>query len=202
MKKRTDTVAIAVTLFTQTEVLNGSVYHLDVGRLSDVLNDVSVEQGWRDNRFLELGNVTVCNANGHKDSVPIICINKATIHMALLADGNLARGAGSRTGPKSFPFVLKSPVRVKLRTLYYTLIGNMHCTSWQEVRDVLDEEPMFLPLTDVSICPLGDDIGLTAPFVAVNKEQLLSLEQHELSPASLRLFKAFRKIIDLKFGID
>ncbi|MFC1893391.1 hypothetical protein ACFLYR_05110 [Chloroflexota bacterium] len=195
-----DTEGIDVTLYTRTIVLSGSVYHLEEGRLLDLLNDGSDQRGWSAGPFLELINANARNADGHKQILPTAYIGKASVYMAVLADDNAARGVGAKAGHKPFPFVLKSPVPIELHMVNYVLIGNMHCASGQKPQDVLDEKPAFLPLTDVSIRTLRSDIELTAPFVAVNKEHVLPLEQKEISPADSRLLKAYRKLLELKLG--
>jgi hypothetical protein len=84
----------------------------------------------------------------------------------------------------------------------YMLNGNIHCGSGQKPQDVLDEDPIFLPLTDVFIHPLKSDVRLMAPFVVVNKKQVFPLEQPDVSPNSLLLLRAFRRLVEIKVGVN
>jgi hypothetical protein len=200
MNNTTDTVGIELTLYTQTLVLSGSVSRLEEGRLLDLLNDGSDQRGQGASPFLELSNVNARDAGERKKILPNAYIEKASVYMAVLADANAARGVGAKAGHKSFPFVLKSPVPVELHMADYVLVGNMHCANGQKPQDVLSEKPRFLPLTDVSIRTLRNDIELTAPFVAANKEHVLPLEKEGIYPADSRLLKAYMKLLELKLG--
>jgi len=119
-------VRTEVTLYTQTGILSGSVYHLEGERLSDLLNDVSDRRGCRASPFLDISNVNPQNLEGYSEIPPTAHIKKATIYIITLADTNAARGVGAKDGLKSFPFVPKSRVPVGLQMAYYSLIGNMH----------------------------------------------------------------------------
>jgi chaperonin cofactor prefoldin len=201
MRNKIDKVRIEVTLYTQTGVLSGSVYHLEWERLSDLLNDVSDRRGWRASPFLEFSNVNAHNPEGYNEMLPTAHVKKATIYIITLTDANAARGVGARDGLKSFPFVPKSRVPVELQMADYSLIGNMHCAPGQKPQNVLDETPKFLPLTDASIRLMKENIRLTAPFVAVNKEQILALAQEEISPGFSGLIgEHYMKLLKLKLG--
>ncbi len=70
--------------------------------------------------------------------------------------------------------VNKTAARVSLELKGYLLEGNVHCAGGQTVRDVLDENAFFLPLTDVAIIRDGH-FHATRPFVAVRKDRIVSL---------------------------
>ena len=70
-------------------------------------------------------------------------------------------------------------VPVKLKLLGYTLDGNMHCAKDERAEHVLEEDQMFLPLTNVTVHPLAEGMWSNVPFVAVNREQILSLEEED-----------------------
>jgi hypothetical protein len=57
----------------------------------------------------------------------------------------------------------------------------MHCFSQQRARHVLEESLMFLPLTGVEIQPGQNSASQSLPFVAVNKDHVLSLQDEGIS---------------------
>lgn len=168
--------ALAVTLYTQTQVWTGSIYRHYEERLLDLLNGAPKQPQSR-GRFLALSDVIIQSADGKKERLPTAYINKATIELATTSGGDLARGLGAKAGHKPYPFVQKVSVPVELRMPAYAVIGNMHCTSWDELWHVFEERQTFLPVTDVSICALVSDVWWQVPFVAVNREQILFLKQ-------------------------
>lgn len=203
LKSTTGKAGIEVTLYTQTLVLIGSIYHLEERRLLDLLNNGSDQRGRSTSPFLELSYVHARNPDGRDTTLHTASIEKAAVYMAVLADTNAARGVGAKDSHSSLPFVPKSPVQVELQMVDFMINGNMHCASGQKPQDVLDEKTRFLPLTDVTIRMLRNDIyniELTAPFVAINKEHVVSSAQKYLNPADLKLLELYRKLIELELG--
>lgn len=172
---------LAVKLYLQTQVLSGFIHSPYEERLVDVLSGVSVRRPESRARFLELSDVTIYHADGKEERLPTAHVNKATIQLAATLDTDSGRGLGAKVGPKPYPFVEKISVPVRLQTPAYAVTGNMHRASYQSVWHVLEESPMFLPLTNVEICALVNDISSKVPFVAVNKEQILSLQEEGAS---------------------
>lgn len=179
---------LVVTLYMQTQTLTGFIYHYETGfnyhyeeRLSDLLNSVSLR---RENGggFVELRDVTIRHSDGEEERLATTYINKATIQLAATIDGDLAKGIGGKVGAKPYPFVEKLPVPVKVRMPAYILMGNMYCVSRQMAWHTIQEKPLFLPLTNVSMQRLGNSDWWKLPFAAVNREQMLSLA--ELEPSS------------------
>ena len=179
-----DAERLAVTLYLQTEVLIGSIYRPHEQRLLDLLNGAIISRPENSGMFLNLSDVTISHTDGKKERLPTAYINKATIQLAATPDGDSARGIGAKVGPKPYPFVQKSSVPVRLQMPAYALIGSMHRASGQRLWNVLEEKLMFLPLTDVKIRPITNGIWWTALFVAVNREQILSLQEEEIAPGS------------------
>jgi len=170
---------LAVALYMQTQTLTGFISHYEE-RLSDLLNGVSLK---RENRgkFVELSYVAIQYTDGQEEKLPTAYINKATIQLATTIDGDLARGIGGQVGAKRYPFTEKLPVPVRVRMPAYIIIGNMHCISREMTWRALDEEPMFLPLTNVSIRRSDNGHWWKVAFAAVNREQMLSLVEQEPS---------------------
>jgi uncharacterized membrane protein len=91
------------------------------------------------------------------------------------------RGLVAGVDLKRYPFMEKSPVPIRLETSAYAVTGNMHVLSYEKVRDELVQKPKFLPLTQAEVYALADDTRWQVPFVAVNREQIMFLEE-EASP--------------------
>ena len=176
---------LAVTFYMQTQVLMGFILQPHEQRLLDLLNGALPSPPESSGTFLKLSDVIISDAYGKKRKLPTAYINKATIQLAATLDGNMARGIGAKVGPKPYPFVPKSPVRVNLRMPTYTLIGSMHHASGQRIQDILDERLMFLPLTNAKIHPITNGTWWAAPFVAVNREQILTLQEEIVPGTSL-----------------
>lgn len=176
---------LSITFYMETQVLTGFIHQPAEQRLLDLLNGASLSTPETSGIFIGLTDVTISHTNGKKEKLPTAYVNKATIQLVTTPDdGNSARGTGAKVGPKSYPFVPKSPVWVSLRMPAYALVGSMHCASGQEIRHLLGGKLMFLPITDAKIRPLTNGIWWTAPFVAVNKEQIVSLQQEEIVPGT------------------
>jgi hypothetical protein len=203
MRNKIFRVRTELTLYTKTDVLCGSVYHLEGERLSDLLNDESDPRGYRATPFLEISNVDTCDPKRENAMLPIAHIKKATIQIIILPDTNAARGVGAKPGFKSFPFLpkLRIPVEVKLRD--YSIVGNIHCAAGQLPQNVLDDTPKFLSLTDASVLRLNENTRLIAPFVAINKDQILALTQEEISLGfSDLLAEYYMKLLKLGIGLN
>jgi hypothetical protein len=174
-----EAVWLAVTLCVQTHILSGFVYLHSDERLLDFLNGISVRQLESRGKFLPLSDVTIHQADGKEEKLPAAYINKAAIYIAATWHSDLGRGLGAQTGQKPYPFVGKLPVPVRLRLSVFSLTGSMHCATGQRAWHVIEEQQMFLPLTNVEVRPLANDMWSNVPFVAVNREQILSLQEEE-----------------------
>jgi hypothetical protein len=85
-------------------------------------------------------------------------------------------GPSGKVRHRLYPFVSKSPLSVRLYMPFYTLTGQMHCFEGQPLSDLLNTGERFLALTNVQIVPSGGS-SESVSFVAVNKEQIISLEE-------------------------
>jgi len=179
-----DAARLAVTLYMETQVLTGFIYQPYGERLLDLLNGIFVRQPENRGRFLKVSDITIHHPDGKKERLPTAYINKSTIHLAAVSDGDSARGIGAEAGPKFYPFVQKSSVPIRLRTPAYALTGSTYCFSGQKIWHVLEEKLIFLPVTNARIRAAANGISWVAPFVAVNKEQILSLQEEEIALSS------------------
>ena len=163
-----------VKFYLQTQTWIGVLDLASEERLSDFLNSRSTYRAQNQDSFLSVTNVTIIPDNGAQESLADAYLNRSSILLAATEDGDLARGVGARIEPKLYPYVKKAPVSVILELPSYTLSGNLHCTDGQCLKDLLNKECNFLPLTDVTIKPHKNGTSWQGPFVAVNKGQVLS----------------------------
>jgi len=165
---------VTLEFYTRSHVLSGQVSCPSRSRLSDLLNESSLERSVK-GEFIEFVNAYYPgNGDGdtHQDK-PKEYIRKAAIQLVAVPDADLGRGIGTGNNPKAYPFVRKYTARVSLQLETYTLIGSIHCCQGQSVQDVLNDNTLFLPLTDVTIAR-EYHVYATRPFVAVNKQQIIS----------------------------
>ncbi len=165
-----------IILFTQMEVLSGSILISTIeGRLLDELNGRITAAPENRDRFLKLSDVVIEHMDGRQEKTATAYVNRDTIQMAATSSADTSRGIGSKPGPKPYPFTEKIPVPVKIVMTGYEITGNMYRVSHQKVEHVLIEKTKFVPLTDATISSSINNIQWQVPFLAVNKEQILSL---------------------------
>ncbi len=133
------------------------------------------------NNFLSVTEVQMYSVRGQTETVSFACLNKANILFVRESQDGQTRGLGGKFGPKRYPYVPKSPVAVKLYLPFYTLNGNMQCVKGERVSDVLNLALKFLPLTNAEIYPSEGGSESGVGFVAVNREQIIFLEELEPS---------------------
>jgi len=175
---------IRVCVHLDSQTITGNVSLPREKRLSDLLNGSTVGQAEHNAMFLELTDVIISHADGTEEKTPTSFINKAAIQLLTTLDEDLARGVGAKDSPKQYPYVNKSPVRARMRMPGYELRGNVHCAGGQRAPQLLEEQFMFLPLTDARIRVSKGDDWWGATFVAVNRRQILSLQYEEASLGS------------------
>ena len=147
-------------------------------RLLDFLNGVSVG-GLRTNKeFLPVSEVEMKSLlDGSEVKVQSAYSNKANILFVREIESGQTRGLGGQVGHKPYPFVGKSSTVVRLYLPSYTLTGQMHCAKGERVWDVLNSELRFLPLANVEIYSSAGSSESGVSFIAVNKGQILCLEE-------------------------
>jgi hypothetical protein len=185
-----NTTWLSVTLYMQKQFMTGFIRNPFKQRLLDLLNVILVRKDEQRGRFLELSEVTMYHADGKSERLSTAYVNRATIQLVTTSDVELSRGIGSKLGSRPYPFQDKVAVPIKLSTPAYEVVGNMHRISHQITWQVLEDRPIFLPVTDAEIRALTNDACVKVAFVAVNKEHILFLQQTSLaqgSPDSLNL---------------
>lgn len=168
---------LKVQIQLSTAICTGYIYCPSQRRLLDVLNGVSAGELRVSDEFLPVSEAEMRSPDAKKATVQSIHINKASILFVKEIEDGQSRGLGSRVGHKHYPFVEKLAVGVKLYMASYTLTGQMQCAKGQGVSDVLNSEMRFLPMTNVEICPSAGGSKSGVSFIAVNKGQIISLEE-------------------------
>lgn len=174
------TASQLIKLYMQEQIIIGFLSYAPTpeARLLDALNGGPDLSPMKRGKFLELSRVTMRHQNGQEDELQVAYINKSAIHLsATLGDANTGRGVGAQIGPKSYPYVEKLPVSVRLETQSYIVTGNMYHVGQQKIFSVLEDSQMFLPVTHAQVFTIATSIRERLPFVAVNKEHILSLKE-------------------------
>ena len=168
---------LKVRAYTSIHNFTGCIRVLPQQRLLDVLNGVLRGALRTNEEFLLVSDVEMCSLDGRKVTLQSAYINKASILFVKEIEKGQARQLNRKVGHKLYPFVNKSTIAVKAYMPFYTLTGQIHYAKGKGLWEMLNSEMRFLPLTDVEICPSAGRSEPRVSFVAVNKEQILSLEE-------------------------
>ena len=163
---------VKVQIYTPTHIYAGSAY-CPHERLLDSLNGVLMPN----EEFITLSDVNMRSPDGSEATLPSAYINKANILFVREIEDGETRGLGGQAGHKLYPFVPKWTTAVKVYMPFFTLNGQVHYPKGSRVVDVLNSQMRFLPLTNVEISRSPGSSKLAASFIALNKEQILSLEE-------------------------
>ena len=176
-----------VTIFLPQRVMMGNVDLPQGERLLDVLNGASVRHYESKGKFLTLSDViTYDNTGEQHEIIPHTYVNKSAIYLLATWDANLGRGIGGKSEIRSWPLVRKTPVSVSIFLPTYTLTGSIHCSKETRVKYLLDNELMFFPITNAEIKTFENAFWSDVPFVAVNKQHILSLKEEAVHLMDVR----------------
>jgi hypothetical protein len=167
---------LKVRLYTSAHIVDGYIHVLSKQRLLDILNGVLRGALRSDEEFLQVSEAELCSSDGTKVTLQFAYINRANILFAREIEDGQTQGSGGEVRHKLYPFVSKSPAAVRLYMPLYTLSGQMHCAKGQRLSDVLNTRERFLALTNVQVASSGGS-SESVGFVAVNKQQIISLEE-------------------------
>jgi len=171
-----------IKLYMEKQVLTGNIYYAPTpeARLLDALNGLSDMGPIKRGKFLELNDVTIVHEDGRTEKIGVSYINRSTVILAATLGGaNAGRGLGGQPGMKSYPYVEKSVVPVRLETQHYFIVGNMHRVDSQKVWFVLEDNQPFLPLTSAQILNRVTSTLELMPFLAINKEHIISVQEED-----------------------
>ncbi len=192
LKGRWVKMQIHAPTYALTHTCTGYIYCLEGRRLLDQLNDVFPSTMSEKKDFLSVSEVEMYSLRGEVEAtgagmktVQFACLNKAHILFVRESEGYQTRGIGGKPGHKGYPYVPKSSIAVRLHLPFYIITGYVHCVKEERVSDVLNLALRFLPLTNVEICPSvgGCESGIS--FVAVNKHQIILVE--DLQTAGMKV---------------
>ncbi|MBN2098662.1 MAG: hypothetical protein JW753_03600 [Dehalococcoidia bacterium] len=157
--------------------LAATTYRTHQQRLLDVLNHSFVANSHRIGKeFLPLTEVEAFFSSGEKESLVSTHVNKWSILFVAERSG----GRPDRDGiPEAEATLLRAkkalPARVDIPP--YILLGKMYAELQQGLVHVIDGEDVFLPMTDVSISPPLPTGEWKFSFVAINKHQIVRVEE-------------------------
>ena len=158
----------------------GYVYCLPGRRLLDQLNDVFPGTISEARDFLPIQEGEMRALRGQSATAKFICFNKTNILFVRELEEGQSRGVGSKPSHGRYPYVSKSPMEVKIYLPFYVLTGQIHCAEGQRVSELMNLPLRFFPMTNVEISPAVGNGQSRVDFLAVNKNQVVLLE--ELGP--------------------
>ncbi len=103
-------------------------------------------------------------------------INKSKILFLREADDCGDAGAAGMKSHNAYPFVEKLSSLCRVKSMSYTLVGEVHHLKGQSINDILNSGSHFLPMTGVKIYSQKEAVIPKAGFIAVNKDQISYVE--------------------------
>ncbi|MBL7061873.1 MAG: hypothetical protein ISS54_03965 [Dehalococcoidia bacterium] len=171
---------VEVAVFTDTCTLTGHAYCMKSQRLLDVLN-----QDFMPNLLplgkdvMPLTEVEVSFPSGKRESVASIYVSKASILFVGEKSEHQPEIPETEDSPKAYPVRAKKFIGAEIHMSLYTLIGETYVEVWQKLLDAVDRADKFMPLTNVKIYPTTDNTVLTFDFVAVNRDKIIYVGEHQ-----------------------
>jgi len=176
-------VEIYAPTYTFPHMCAGYVYCLQGRRLLDQLNEMFPSALSENKEFLPVSQGELRALRGERRTLRFACLNKSNILFVKEFEGGQTRGISGKPGYRTYPYVPKSPIPVRLYLPFYVVTGRMHCAEGQRVSDVVNLPLRFLPITNVEISPSVGPTESGVGFLAVNKGQIILLEDVEGQPA-------------------
>jgi hypothetical protein len=166
-----------VRLYLRNKLMDGSLKALSPEiRLLESISGITALHTLEDEQdFLILTDVSLQPGCCGVEKTSFAYVKRSMIHIAAAFSADSGRGLGAVAGLKRYPFINKSPFPVVLDTSDYEIKGNIYLTPSQQSHQLLENEPLFLPVTDVEICSLTNGTHWQVPFAAVNKDQIVSM---------------------------
>ena len=166
---------LRVTFYVSKQACSGYINLHDEERLSDFLNDRFAKRSDGSNGFIKITDAAMTLPDNSKERLPEATINKSAIQLVAIQEEDQARGLGGKEGMKSYPFIDKTPMLVRMHLQEFSIIGNMHFVVGQTPLDLLEEKQMFIPLTQAKMLTPDMTSWWKTPFVAVNREKITIL---------------------------
>ena len=156
---------ILVTAYTDSGIFTGILSVPGEARLSDYIN-ISEQ-------FIHLKGRVVTKAVENTDNSDEIYINKNAIKLLTTATNDDARGMSAKR--KTYPYVKKQPVRVKIYMTNYEISGTLYSFDQGDIHQILQQPRQFLACTDVTILDTRNNISVSADFIAINWNNISAL---------------------------
>lgn len=157
--------------------LAATTHRMHRQRLLDVLNHNLLANSHRIGKeFVPLTDVEAFFSTGEKEHLASTHINKASILFVAERSGGQPDRSGVPEAEANLLRVKKAlPARVDIPP--YVLWGKMYAELQQGLVHVIDGEEVFLPMTDVFISPPLPTGESKFSFVAINKHQIIRVEE-------------------------
>lgn len=157
--------------------LSATTYRGQQQRLLDVLNHSFVVRYRRIGKeFVPLTEVEAFFSTGEREHLASTHINKASILFVAERSGGQPERNGMPEGEATL-LRAKKGVRSRIDIPPYILVGKMHAELQEGLVHLIDGEEMFLPMTDVLISPPLPTGEWKFGFVAINKHQIVRIEE-------------------------
>jgi hypothetical protein len=169
-----------VVACTETCTFAGYTFRMHQQRLLDALNQslaVGSLHAARD--FMPLARGEAYLSDERKKPVADTYVRKANILFVCQESVNGNGVSETNDRPKVYPMREKKPIRAEVHLSSYTLVGQMYGEMWQQLLDSLDRDETFLPITNVNIRPALSNGESAFDFAAVNKDQIIYVNQLE-----------------------
>jgi hypothetical protein len=166
---------VKIQVFTNDTTFNGYICCHGNLRLLDVING-GVGSLCSDSKF-------VCVSRCEKDIYDInellnniAYINKSKILFLKEDESVNVTAINKSKRQNAYPYVEKMATLCRVKSMAYNLEGYVHHLKGQGINDILNCGSHFLPMTDVKINTIQEDMATRAGFIAVNKDQISFLE--------------------------
>jgi hypothetical protein len=166
-----------VRLYMRNKLMDGSLKAIspEIRLLEAISGTTTLHTIEEEQDFLILTDVSLQPGCCGVEKTSLVYVKRSMIHIAATFSADSGRGLGAIPGLKRYPFINKSPFPVVLDTSDYEVKGNIYLTRSQQSYQILENEPLFLPVTDVEIFSLTNGSHWQVPFAAVNKDQIVSM---------------------------
>jgi hypothetical protein len=172
--------SLKAEFYIQSDILKGQLACPLGFRLLDLFNNTEMVDDTSPGEFIEFVNEINCTSGGSYFDAPKEYIRRTSVHLVAVPDLETGRGLGSTNSLKTYPFICKLPRLVKIEMQYYSLVGTAYLRQEQTMRELLNEQTQFLPLTDVTITHEGHLKG-ARPFAIINKQWVISIKEQPLN---------------------
>jgi len=169
-----------VIVCTETCTFAGYAFRMHQQRLLDALNQsLAVGSLHAARNFMPLARVEAYLSDEREESVADTYIRKASILFVCQESVNGNGESETNDRLKVYPMREKKPIRAEVHLSSYTLEGQMYGEMWQQLLDSLDRDETFLPITNANIRPALSNGESAFDFVAINKDQIIYVNQLE-----------------------